>query len=356
MPSPSCSQCACELNIKDAYEFNERIYCRRCVQIAVQHAKDTGQPVGVTRYVDKSVCARCNTYLGESGGVAAGPMRLCLPCSELVQNWPYPQWLRFSFAALLLLLVVALAHGRRYFEAGRNLYHGEQLVEKGEYAEALPYLRATMQIAPNSDKGALLAAKAALLSEDVATADSVLSGHNGGRFENADSPQFREVDALWKRATSALDEFDKAKKLGAIDGKETEAAKLAHHAATVYPELQDINLVLDYYDDAVAFANKDYDGFLATAEKDWNAVPAFRTATMLASALACKYAASGDPSFRQRAEELLAKAKELGKGDKESLQQLAEFEPRMRYRLDSRQILTKSEYDKKFRSGKTAEK
>jgi tetratricopeptide (TPR) repeat protein len=284
MPSPSCSQCACELNIKDAYEFNERIYCRRCVQIAVQHAKGTGQPVGVTRYVDKSVCARCNTYLGESGGVAAGPMRLCLPCSELVQNWPYPQWLRFRFAALLLLLVVALAHGRRYFEAGRNLYHGEQLVEKGEYAEALPYLRATMQIAPNSDKGALLAAKAALLSGDVATADSVLSGHNGGRFENADSPQFREVDALWKRATSALDELDKAKKLGAIDGKETEAAKLAHHAATVYPELQDINLLLDYYDDAVAFANKDYDGFLATAEKDWNAVPAFRTATMLASA------------------------------------------------------------------------
>jgi hypothetical protein len=356
MPSPTCSECARELNPRDAYDLNGKIYCAQCGQTAAQRAKDAGQPITVVRYVDKSLCARCNTYIGDGGGVAAGPVRLCLPCSELVQNWPYPQWLKLSLAALLLLLVFALAHGRRYFEAGKNLYRGEQLVEKGEYAKALPYLKTTMQIAPNSDKGALLTAKAALLSGDVYTAHLVLTGHEGGRFENADSPEFQEVDALWKRANSALTDLEKAAKLEETDGKEVEAAELAHHAATVYPELQGMNLVVDRFDTGVLFMRKDYDGFLAVAEKDWNAVPSGSTAAMLSSALACKYAATGDAIFRQRAEEMLAKARELAKGNKEANAALDEYEPRLRYRLDTRDIITKTQYDRKFHGAKVSAK
>jgi len=85
----------------------------------------------------------------------------------MVQNWPYPQWLKLSLAGLLLLLAFALLHGRKYFQAGKDLYRGEQLVEKGRFQEALPYLKATMKLAPNSDKGALLTAKAALLSTNA---------------------------------------------------------------------------------------------------------------------------------------------------------------------------------------------
>ena len=74
---------------------------------------------------------------------------------------------------------------------------------------------------------------------------------------------------------------------------------------------------------------------------------------MISSALACKYAASGDTTFRQRSEEMLAKAKELTKGDKKILDGLAEFEERNHYRLETRQIISKSEYDQKFRGAKT---
>jgi len=356
MVSPTCSECARSLSASEAYELNAKIYCGPCVQAAAQRAKEAGQPVAVTRYVDKSICPRCNTYIGEGGGVAAGPVRLCLPCSEVVQNWPYPQWLKLSLAGLLLLLVFALAHGRRYFEAGKNLYRGEQLVEKGKYAEALPYLKNTMKIAPDSDKGALLTAKAALLSGDVYTAHLVLTGHEGGHFQNGDTAQFREVDALWRRATSALEEIEKAQKLEAQDGKEEEAAKMVHHAATVYPEFQHMDLLVNQFDAGVDFVNKNYDAFLARAEKEWSAIPVAGTASMLASALACKYAVSGDPAFRQRSEDMLAKAKDLAKDDKQSLDNLAEFEPRIRYRLESRRIITRTEYDKEFRSGKPAGK
>jgi tetratricopeptide (TPR) repeat protein len=324
------------------------------VQAAAQRAKDAGQPVQVTRYVDKSICARCNTYIGQGGGISLGPAQLCLPCSELVQNWPYPQWLKFSLAALLLLLVFALYSGRKYFQAGKDLYRGEQLVEQGNYQQALPYLKATVKLAPNSDKGVLLTAKAAILSGDLQTASQALQGHNGGQFENADKPEFQEVRDLWKNVNVAMEKLGQAAKLEAQDGHEVEAAKLAHEAAAIYPQFPNINILMDQYDEGVVFAQKNYDAFLALAQKDWDLVPAGSTAAMLSSALACKYATTGDAIYRQRSEEMLAKAKELAKGDNESTANLTEFEQRNRYRLDTRQIITKAQYDRKFRSSMTA--
>ena len=109
---------------------------------------------------------------------------------------------------------------------------GEHLVKQGRYTSALPHLQETLRIAPASDKAALLAAKAALLSGDVASANQALQGHNGGRFENAEKPEFKEVDNLWNRATSALMKAQRGEKLEEQDGKEIEAAQLMHEAAS----------------------------------------------------------------------------------------------------------------------------
>jgi hypothetical protein len=353
MDQVSCSECSKSVSSSEAYELNGKIYCGPCVQAAAERAKAAGQPVSVTRYAEKSICARCNTYIG-GGGVAIANARLCLSCSERVQNWPYPQWLKLSLAGLLLLLAFALIHGRKYFQAGKDLYRGEQLIEKGHYNDALPYLKATMKLAPNSDKGALLTAKAALLGGDVLTAAQVLEGHNNGRFENSDKPEFQEVKRLWDNANAAMEKLQMAAKLEEQDGKEVEAAKLAHEAAAIYPRFQHLDILLDQYDEGVAFAKKDYDIFLALAEKDWNLLPASGSAAMISSALACKYAVTGDATYRQRSEEMLAKAKELAKDDKVSLDRLAEFEKRNTYRLETRQIITKSEYDQKFRNPKNS--
>jgi hypothetical protein len=354
MSQVACCECSQSISSGEAYELNGKVYCAPCARTAAERAKAAGQPISVTRYVDKSLCARCSTYIGEGGEVAVGNARLCVACSELVKDWPYPQWLKLSLAGFLLLLVFALIHGRKYFQAGKDLYRGEQLIEKGEYQQALPYLKATMKLAPNSDKGALLTAKAALLSGDVLTAAHVLEGHNNGRFENSDKPDFQEVKRLWDNANAAMDKLQIAAKLEEQDGKEVEAAKLAHEAAAIYPRFPHLDILLDQYDEGVAFAKKDYDTFLALAEKDWNLLPASGSAAMISSALACEYAVTGNATYRQRSEEMLAKAKELAKGDKESLDRLAEFEKRNTYRLETRQIITKSEYDRKFPNPKNS--
>jgi tetratricopeptide (TPR) repeat protein len=307
--------------------------------------------------INKSICARCNTYIGSSAGaVQIGNLRFCASCGPLIKDWDYPQWLKMSLAALLLLLVVALAHGRKYFHAGHEMYIGERLVAKGRYSEALSHLQETLRIAPGSDKAVLLAAKAALLIGDVPSADKALQGHNGGHFEDASKPEFQEVNTLWNRATSALEKAEHAAKLEEQDGKEIEAARLMHEAASMYPEMPVLALAAESADSGVAFARRDYDTFLAISEKQWKEHSLSQTAGVLSSALACKYAVTGDVSYRQRSEEMLEKARQLAEGNTEAAKSLDEYAERIRYRLESRQIISKTEYDRRFRSGKTASK
>lgn len=352
MSNVTCGVCGQSSAPSQAFDIEGKIHCGKCADATVQAAKASAKKIHIIRYVDRSICARCNTYIGEPGSdVNPGEPRFCASCLALVQDWPYPQWLKFSLLGLLVLLVFSLLDGRKYFQAGKNLYRGEQLVENGQYEKALPYLKESLKIAPNSDKGALLTAKAALLIGDLPAAQAALQGHNGGSFEDADKPEFREVDALWKSAITATKYLDQADKLDRQGGHEEEAAKLTHQAAATFPQFPNMALLVNGADQGVAFARKDYDKYLSLAEKDWNTMQVAATASRMSSALACKYAIIGDPSYRQRSEEMLAKAKELSHGDKESLENLAEFEERNTYRLNSRKIITKFEYDQKFRSG-----
>lgn len=357
MSDSNCTQCGKSFPIRSLYDLNGAAYCDSCVQGAARQAKERGQPSSFAPLINKSICARCNAYIGDApDAVQVGQLRFCATCGPLIKDWDYPQWLKMSLAALLLLLVVALAHGRRYFHAGREMYVGERLVAKGRYTEALPHLQETLRIAPNSDKAVLLTAKAALLSGDVETADKALQAHNGGHFENADNKEFREVEGLWNRATGALTKAAQASKLEEEDGKEIEAARLMHEAAATYPEHPGLAVAAEYYDSGAAFARKDYDTFVAITRKQWDKQPSAATAAGLAGSLACKFAVTGDAGYRQQSEEMLAKAQQMSQGDAEALKNLEEYFPRIRYRLDTRQIITKKEYDRRFRSAETSKK
>lgn len=357
MSESSCAQCGKTFPVRSLYDLNGATYCASCVQEAARQAKERGQPSAYVPLINKSICARCNTYIGSApDAVQIGALRFCAACSKTIRDWDYPAWLKATLAFLVVLLAVALVHGRKYFHAGREMYIGERLVKKGGYTEALPHLKETLRIAPASDKAALLAAKSALLSGDFETADRVIQGHNGGHFEDAGKPEFREVLAIWNRATEALKKANRAAELEQQEGKEEEAAKLMHAAAAGYPELPSLAFAAEYYDSGAAFARGDYDTFVAIARKQWNDHPSASTAAALASSLACKFAVTGDATFKQESEGMLAKSQQMAQGDPEALKNLEEYFPRIRYRLDSRQIITKKEYDRRFRSAEVSKK
>jgi tetratricopeptide (TPR) repeat protein len=344
----TCSSCGSTAALSSLATLNGRAFCESCVGKATPDATPAGQSVQ-----SNAACARCGARSVEL--IVVGKLPFCSSCRQLVAAWPFPQWLKLALACLLVLLAFALVHGQKYFHAGRVMYLGERLVEKRRYAEALPYLQEALKIAPRSDKAALLAAKAALLTGDMQSASSALQGHNSGHFEDSSKENFKEVSALWDRATRALNEAEQAAQLEQQDGKAVEAARLMHEAASTYPEMPGLVLAAEYYDEDVAFERRDYDSFLSIAEKQWKEHAGANTAAAMASALACKYAVIGDVSYRQRSEEMLAKALQMAHSDPEATKSLEEFVDRNKYRLESRQIITKAEYDRRFRSGKPAE-
>jgi hypothetical protein len=347
----TCSSCGASIPTSSLIRLNGQAFCEACLGKTSTNAADgMAQPAQ-----SGTPCARCGATKSPDGASlsVAGQPPLCSPCHTLVNAWPYPQWLKISLVVLLLLLAVSLINGKRYFQAGRTMYIGEHLVETGKYAQALPYLKETLKIAPGSDKAVLLTAKAALLSGDVQTASAALQGHNGGKFEDGADQKFLEVNALWERANDALKKADEAADMDKA-GKSADAAAMMHKAAAEYPELHDLAEAADYYDEGAAFDRKDYDGFLKISERRWKERADSNAAAALASALACKYAITGDGSYKRQSEEMLTKSFDLAKNDPEATKTLEEFAERNRYRLANRVIISKAEYDAKFRSGQAA--
>jgi hypothetical protein len=68
----------------------------------------------------------------------------------------------------------------------------------------------------------------------------------------------------------------------------------------------------------------------------------------MASALACKYAVTGDPAFRKQSEDTLAKAELLAQRSSEEKSAFEPLAERIRYRLATREILDTDEYNRRF--------
>jgi hypothetical protein len=99
----------------------------------------------------------------------------------------------------------------------------------------------------------------------------------------------------------------------------------------------------------IAFRKKDYDGFLSLAQEMEKLEPNSLTAVCdVASALACKYAVSGNAAFRDQSLQYLNKAKGLA-GPREK--DFAEYENRIQHRLATRKVITGKEFKEQFPNG-----
>jgi tetratricopeptide (TPR) repeat protein len=355
MSEATCSACGQQASVRSLFDLNGQTYCGRCVQTASENAKRSGQPSAYMALINRSICARCNTYMGsDSTATQIGGARFCGTCAPLIKDWGYPPWLKIGLAAVVCLLVVALVHGQKYFRAGRAMYIGEHLIEQGKPTEALPYLKDTLRVAPASDKAALLAAKAALLTGDVASADKALHDHDGGHFEDGQSAEFLEVNSLWERANQALEKAQKASKLAETSGNSAEAARLMHQAAATYPQSPWLQFAAEYFDGGAAFDRGDFDTYLSISEHQWKEQPDANTAVALANAFACKYVLTGIIPLRERSMEMIEKSKQLANGDAETLKQLNEYIPLITYRIEKREIISRQEYFRRFPAKKPA--
>jgi hypothetical protein len=202
-----------------------------------------------------------------------------------------------------------------------------------------------LKVSPRAQKVLLLGAKANLMSGNVGGAQKFLKLR-----ESYDSNDlFLEVSGMWNRALGAYDKGIRARKLSDAHQDE-EAARLMREASNEYPQSEDLASGALALEGGVAFDHKDYDGFLRMYQAAWERHPEdSHLAGGVASALACKYAVTGDPEYRKQAEQMLEKARVLAQRSPEEKADFEEYAERTRYRLESRVIIDKPEYDRRFR-------
>ena len=345
MRKGTCRACEKSLALNSLYRVNDSIYCETCGdQELARLAANKELRREVTRLQDPTICTQCAHDNGNSELTKVSNTPFCPPCHEKLYTTEFPGWLKAGLVALAALFVFALYHGRPYFAAEAELVRGERLNDAHKYAEAVPHLEAAFAVAPASQHSVLALGKALYLSGNFPRAGKILEAH--GSFDT--SAEFSEVQAISDRVSLALDEANKAGE--AYQGKQyDEAVKHMQVAAAQYPEYPSFLQELESIRVGAAFDRKDYDEFVRLSEAQYKRDPRSAEAnSMLASAVACKYAASGDASYRQKAEDLLKAADEFSKTAEER-KSFEEYAPRIRYRLDSRVIIDRDEYNRRFR-------
>jgi hypothetical protein len=328
-----------------------KLLCAPCTNAELQSApKNTFR---VARYLDPTVCSKCRTDYGSSELPQVGGLPFCSSCREALYNRTLPKWLTVTVGSLFALLAVGWLHSVKFFRAEKSLILAERLVEKRQYTAAIPLLEAVLGTAPNCEKGILLLAKSEMLIGNPATAYKALQSHRNGRFEKSDLAS--EVESIANRIAAASAKYNEAVELE-HKHKWEDAARAAREASNQYPEQTALSYAAESMEEGVPFEHQDYDGFLKRSEAYWNRGPQdFLRAGSLASALACKYAVTGDPQFLARSEEMLKKSRELAQTPDE-VKAFTEYEERIRYRLKSREIIDTDEYNRRFRPQLAKEK
>jgi tetratricopeptide (TPR) repeat protein len=265
---------------------------------------------------------------------------------------PLP-WRTIAIGAAIVAVVAGGYFGVRSFRVERELNSAERLIAARKYDEALAALDGTSGAAAGSGRALLLRMKAEFLRGNWQAAGA-LAQRNSGKMVKGDLA--KEVNALAQRAQSAVRNAGRARELFAR-GDVEKAELLLSEAAGLYPESGDIRDSLDSVQGTLAFQKKDYARFLQIAEGAVQRRPESpSTLALLASALSAQYAATGDSTYKEQAENALQKAGSVSTRDPMAKALHEEYAPRIRHRLETREIIDRTEYDRRFRAAKPEKK
>jgi hypothetical protein len=277
------------------FNVHERTLCPTCAEDFFRGHVGTKRAV---RHVDPTVCVNCGADNGDTPHGQLMKLPTCGQCIDFYRNRPFPGWVKASFAAILVLVIVSLAWNWRFFQAHFEIKAAWAAMAKGDAKTAAAKMSAAaahVPEAPDLDELAALFQGLLCLEEDKCA----------------------DAEACFARCARLPPEF--------------QVAALRQQAAA-----------------GAAFDRKDYDRFLQVAEDIARQQPRDAIArAQVASALACQYAVRGEPELRRRAEAKLEEAKQM---DSAALQ-AGRYEERIRHRLQTREVISGQEFLKRFPNG-----
>lgn len=227
---------------------------------------------------------------------------VCDECARFFRNRPFPGWIRSSFAALILLAGLAFFYNQRFFVAHIVMLRGLHDLKSGNLERASARFNAAAQRVP-------------------------------------EDPELRAAARYFQAVLLVNQE------------RSAEAIPLLKEAVAIKPDSPEYTQAILQAEAGLAYEQKDYDRFLASEQTLAKQLPDDPIRALgVASAYACKFAATGEDSPKFMAERQIEAASKLKGADGPVF---AEYVDRIRYRLETREIISRNEFLRRFPKGRS---
>jgi len=281
------------------------LVCRECAESIFKNEKI--QRNQVQKQIDSTICIGCGLDNGDADLVMLGQLPVCPACETLFKNRPFPGWIKTALVAMVILVISMLVSNSRFIRAYYELKCFASEMSAGDLQRGAPHFISASQLVP----------------------------------ENA---ELQAYGALYEGL------------LLLSQDKSAEALKLFQSCVGRVAAETNIDELIMNAKVGVAFDQGDYDQFLQLAldmEAKHKDDPAY--AGQLASAYACKYAETQDEQYKTKSLAALERSRTLLSSKPEYQAYCAEYEQRILHRLHTREIISRSEFQKRYPNGWTEE-
>jgi hypothetical protein len=282
--------------MNDSTIHEEQTYCAACAGELKEQPEVSW--VGARQGVDPTVCGWCGRDNGSSPLPSDGVAPVCSDCHERHLRYPLPLWVQLFLVVALAAAAGGMVANARFFRAWTGIRQANREMGLGLF-----------------ESGATLVAAAAAQvpeSQDL----EALSRFYGGMSLVMQNRSAEAAPLLRQLARERPDD-DGTLQLALI--AESNAAFEAHQYELMYQKATELRA--------------------GAPDEDWILL-------RLASAVACRYAETGVERFRREAEVLIRTVR--GRVPAAQSGELEESIGRILYRLDSRQIIDRDEYYRRF--------
>lgn len=294
-----CEHCGKTVPLNESATVLGQQICFECTE---NEAKNNPKlsPDDVKPNLDPTICAKCARDGGSLEMEIIMGFPVCAGCAPNFGNHPFPKWIKLGALGLAILVVLSFALNVRFWRANNELEEFWVAMEAGDHK------------------------KAALLAES---------------------------------ATQRVPEVDDIQYLGYFSAglvfmeeeNPSEALKKFQICKHVLPPEFMVEELIESANRSIAFNDGNYDQFLALAREAYGEDPGNRTNILfLASALACKFAETGEENYKTQSREKIEEYKVTPGPDDNT-----DYVMRIQHRLYAREVLQPSEFYERYPDGWT---
>ncbi|MGA2916037.1 MAG: hypothetical protein ABSE89_08445 [Sedimentisphaerales bacterium] len=299
MQTAKCEKCGQQFPINETLKIENITLCKTCGEKIISEQKGIKS---VKQQTDLTICTNCGKDNGSQQLPLLAGLPVCPECETFFKHRPFPLWVKAFLFGVIAAAVFVLVWNIRFVKAYVETKNSFRYFMGNDLEKAVEMMNSASNHVPESGE-----------------LRGMASFYKGMLFLQRDN------------YTEALATLNSCRKL--LPSK---------HWDKILDEYTTMAAI------GAAFDNNDYDRFLALTSENYKKNPndGFACA-QVSSAYACKFAVTGDEQFKEKSLNMLDKARSLSKTDPT----FQEYEQRILNRLYSREIITRSEFQKRFPNG-----